>query len=551
MKNKRLVSLIMSVILVATLVIGCSNPTDTQPETTPEPAPAETATPTPDEGSERAMVGNMYIADFPILEEKATYTIAVNKDSNSMNSFNEKQCVLDTEELTNVHIDWMDIPSSGWNEQVNIMLASENLPDAFSGGKIDTMKNIELFVPIKDIVNEYAPNIKEMLDTDPAILKAITAPDGEIYGLPTNKDNPSDSVGGLLWINGEWLDAVGKPMPTTTDEFTEVMSAFKTQDPNKNGIADEIPLLAGHNTGDSATDLDELLGSFGAIDNSEHVYSTDGKTVVFGGQEPGFYEGLKWLNTLYTEGLIDNEVFTMDNAQFTAKAKNPDLIVGSLLYWIPDAMDPRFKDYIPMTPLAGPDGTQMWNRNRKPLGTMQGFAVTTACQEPEVLVRYYDTLMSSFEMAMNWQWGPEFGGAWKRVDGDKWMQTMEYVPEGMPQVQFKRTIAGSVQSPMYLWSKYTNMEVPDDRNALKREGNEKCLPFSVTPMPNGQDETEEAYERDLLFVDIDSYMKKFKATAIVDGINDEQWQEHLGKLNDLKVNEYVELWQKYFDRFQD
>ena len=545
MKGKHLVSSVLALVLVMAMLSGCSSATATPAATTTKAgtAAATTAAAT----TEKVMEGNMYVKGFPVLKDKVTYTIAVSKDANSMNSFNDKQCVLDTEKLTNIHIDWMDIPSSGWNEQVNIMLASGNMPDAFCGQAVDTMKNIELFTPIKEYIYDYAPNIVEMLTTDAAILKAITAPDGEIYGLPTNKDNPSDSVGPILWMNGEWLKKVGKTMPTTTDEFTAVLRDFKTKDPNGNGKADEIPFVS--RQGSSSNALDTLMGSFGAVDNSRYVYSADKKTVVFSGKQQGYFEALKWLHMLYAEKLLDNEVFSMDASQLIAKAKSPDLVIGSLMHWIPDSMDPRFTNYIPMAPLKGPTGTQMWTKNATPLGTMQGYAITTACEDPEVLVRYYDSVMSSFEMVMNWQWGPEFAGTWKRAGAnDAWSQTMEYVPAGTSQEQFKRTVCGSVQSPMYLWSKWTGIEVPDARNALKRVGNNLCMPFAVEPMPNGLDDPEKANARNLLFTDIDNYMKKFKATAVVDGITDAQWATHLATLDKLKVDQYVSLWQEYYTR---
>ena len=47
--------------------------------------------------------------------------------------------------LTNVDIEWKDIPQASWDEQVNIMIAGDNLPDAFCGKNVDIMQNVELF----------------------------------------------------------------------------------------------------------------------------------------------------------------------------------------------------------------------------------------------------------------------------------------------------------------------------------------------------------------------------------------------------------------------
>ena len=47
---------------------------------------------------------------------------------------------------------------------------------------------------------------------------------------------------GPMLIYKPWLDQLGLEMPTTTDEFHEVLRAFKAAgDLNGNGIDDEIP----------------------------------------------------------------------------------------------------------------------------------------------------------------------------------------------------------------------------------------------------------------------------------------------------------------------
>lgn len=376
--------------------------------------------------AEGELVGNLYKTGFPVLKETETFTVAVTKDPSSLNSFADKDCVKKTNALTNINIEWLDIPAASWNEQVNIMIAGDNLPDAFLGRDVDIMANQEMFLPLTDMIYEYCPNIVEMLEADPRIKGAITAPnDGQIYCLPTNKDNPSSSVDGILWVNPDWLEKLNIAVPTTTDEFVEMLRAFKTKDPNGNGMADEIPLMVEQDT--SSRWMQYLLGSFGAIDNSEHVYSVDGKNVVFGPTEPGYLDGLRWLHDLYAEGLINEDCFTIDTAQMTAKAQQTDTVFGCVMYWIPDAMDARYADWITLEPLAGPDGTRLWVASRAPLGAMRGFSITTACKHPEALLRYYDTCLSSFEMIMEWQWGPEGAGCWKRVPeaGEfAWTQTM-------------------------------------------------------------------------------------------------------------------------------
>jgi len=538
MYRRRILAIVLFAAMIFSSLAGCTKKEN--------PATQTDNTTTVENGVE-LIKGNIYATGDKILKEKKTYKIVVTKDPNSQNSFNDKQVIKDTEALTNVHIDWQDVPVAAWKEQVNIMIAAGNLPDGFCGADVDVMQNIDMFTPLGDIVQKYAPHVVEMFEGDPALKKAITAPDGKIYSLPTNKANPSNLVNNMLWMNPDWLKKVGKEIPKTTEDFVDVLRAFKTGDPNGNGKADEIPFVSWESTDESAN-LHSIIGAFGVVLPTEYVYSKDGQKVVFGGTEPGLKPALNWLHTLYSEGLLDREVFTMDNAQINAKAQSKDVIIGAITYWIPDSMDTKFADYIVLDPLKGPNGDQIWTQGYDPLGaTIQGFTVTKACKDPEVLVRYYDMAMKDMETIMNWQWGPKGAGLWKPVGTDQWTQTQDFVPQGTNLTFFKRTIAPSIYSPNFLWKKYAEKEVADPRNAKKREAAQRILPYAVHMMPRALYDPEKVTARNLLFTDIDNYMKKFFANGVVNGVTDAQWEEHLATCKKLKTDEYTAMWQEYYD----
>ena len=540
---KRLLALLLVSALLVGAASGCSPKNGAESGANPSAQEGGAAS----GGDSDLIRGNIYRTGDKILKEKKTYRIVVNKDPNSQNGFNDKQCVKDTNKLTNVDMQWEDVPAASWNEKVNVMIASGNLPDGFCGANVDVMQNLDLFTPIGDIVKDLAPHTQEMLDEDAPAKKAITAPDGKIYSLPTNKENPSNLVNNMLWINPDWLKKVGKEMPTTTDEFVDVLRAFQKTDLNGNGKHDEIPFQARELERDYAHNLSTIIGAFGVVLPKEYVYSVDKKTVVFGGTQPGLYDALQWLHMLYAEKLLDNDVFTMTNAQQNAKAQNKDLLMGSLIYWIPDSMDSKYADYVVVDPLKGPKGDQLWIKGADPIGiSIEGFTVTKACKDPEVLVRYYDACMKDLDTIMEWQWGPKGGGLWKPVGTDQWTQTQEFVPEGTNLTFFKRTICGSVNSPNCIWSKYASKEVPDERNKKKRDAAQRMLKYCAEPMPQGLYDPEKVTARNLLYTDIDNYMQKFFATSVVNGIDEKQWQQHLENCKKLKTEEYTKMWQEYY-----
>ncbi len=553
-KLKGTLAAALALLLITGTFAGCGGKENSSAEPSEQPSSSssevsvDSSSVTEGGGEDADLIrGNIYKSGDKILKEKKTYRVAVNKDPNSQNGFADKQCVQETNAATNVDIEWLDIPSDSWKEQVNIMIAGDNLPDAFCGAEVDIMSNLELFAPIGDYVDEIAPAVKEMLDTDTVLKTALTAPDGKIYVFPTNKDNPSNRVDNMLWMNPEWLEKANMKAPTTTDEFVEVLRYFRDNDMNGNGDPnDEIPFQA-RQANDYAHNLSAILGAFGVVLPSDYVYSLDGETVTFGGTEPGLFDALNWLHMLYDEKLLDNDTFTMTNDEQNAKAQNEDVLMGSLIYWIPDSMDTKYADYIVLDPLKGPKGDQLWYGGKQPTATF-GYCVTTACEDPEVLIRYYDYCMKDETTIMEWQWGPEGAGLWKYTDDEgHWTQTQEFVPEGTNLTYFKRTICGSVNSPNYIWKKYADLEVADPRNAKKREAAERILPYCVTMMPKGLYDPEKTAARNLLLTDIDNYMSKFVATSVVNGLTEAQWNEHLENCKRLRTEEYVAMWQEYFD----
>lgn len=56
-------------------------------------------------------------------------------------------------------------------------------------------------------------------------------------------------------------------------------------------------------------------------------------------------------------------------------------------------------------------------------------------------------------------------------------------------------------------------------------------------------------ERAEIGAEILSCFDEFCATSVVNGITEASWKEYLKRMDDLGVEEYVELWQKYYDTY--
>ena len=60
---------------------------------------------------------------------------------------------------------------------------------------------------------------------------------------------------------------------------------------------------------------------------------------------------------------------------------------------------------------------------------------------------------------------------------------------------------------------------------------------------------EESQQSDLLFAEIDKFAKESITNFIVKGVTDESWATYEDTLKNLRIDEYVQLYQTAYDRY--
>lgn len=151
-------------------------------------------------------------------------------------------------ELTGVDFDFQVFNYEMYGTKKPLALSNTSqMPDFFMKAMFDKTEIVKygsqgLIIPLEDLIEEYMPNLKKLMDNDPKVAQLITAPDGHIYSLPTIGDKDTYNFVGLPWINQQWLDNLGLEMPETPEEFYNVLKAFRDDDPNQNGLKDETPM---------------------------------------------------------------------------------------------------------------------------------------------------------------------------------------------------------------------------------------------------------------------------------------------------------------------
>lgn len=347
---------------------------------------------------------------FPITDEKVTLKVWCNLPESMVNTIETNDATVYLEEKTNIHLDWEIIDINGAAEKLRVMMAANtDLPDIimFSNtGSICTTEQIfsygmqGLLRSVDDLAEEYGDNYFDSLALYPYAKQLITAPDGHIYGMPNVTDGVYHaSAWYRFYINKAWLDKLGLPLPTTIDEFYDTLVAFRDQDPNGNGLKDEVPLSGSKNTDYVRTTLDAYLMSafqYSTTWEKYWLYLDENDKVACGAVTEGYREGLRWFKKLYDEGLMDKEIFI--NSQESLKmlsgaADGNKLGSFSAMFQIAgvDTGNPEFGDYVALPPLEGPNGRVAVDNPTG--GAGMSFLITSACKYPEIAFRLGDYLL--------------------------------------------------------------------------------------------------------------------------------------------------------------
>lgn len=330
------------------------------------------------------------------------------------------------EETLNIKFNWSTSPEAAFNDKKLLLLASGDYPAVILGAGMSKADQVKYgqqgaFIPLNDLIDQYAPNIKKAME-DVSYLKAgMVAPDGNIYALPKINECLHCTYYQRLWINTEWLEALDLDMPTTTEEFYQVMKAFKEKDPNGNGKADEIPFTTSNN--DWGGGVETFLMNAFIYNDGTGLMIKDGQ-VIFAPTQPEWKEGVKYLHKLFQEGLMDKAAFTQNVDAVKQLANKPDVVVGSVgtaniggVFEVNDDNNTRHKAYDVVPPLKGPEGVQLAGYT---VGAGSGqFVITNKATKEEQIaaIRLADYLFSE-EGTVHTTWGFE-GEGYKKADSSQ------------------------------------------------------------------------------------------------------------------------------------
>jgi putative aldouronate transport system substrate-binding protein len=235
-------------------------------------------------------------------------------------------------------------PGSEASEFINLMLASDDVPDILRpiGGVEQTLIQQGGAVALDDLLPQYAPHVWESIPQEAWDVVRSASDDGKIYYIPKVYLIPERAA----LLRKDWLEAVNMDLPTTTEEYKEMLRAFRDQDPNGNGKADELP-TTGREAGKW---MDHLFAMFGvAMWEGVPEWDIYEGEIQYAGITKNMRAAIEFIRELYEEKLLDNETFLNKGDVWTAKINNN--LVGSW-YHLPANLRDRYTAMLQTAPDA-------------------------------------------------------------------------------------------------------------------------------------------------------------------------------------------------------
>jgi len=564
MKMRKIIALMLSALMVFALIAGCSDTSGTPSDASPgeNGTTVPTTGDTPSGGNSNPNIPDYLNTDsmMPIVKEGHDITlsimVALSPRYANIDSIHEVYFVDAYPKLSNVNIEWDAMTVDVFNSRVPLGIVSGDLPDVyFMGGFSNSAQlrygNQGAFLDLmeNDLLINHGSNYWALAQEFPEILAATRTPDGAIYSTGLVRNSSGSLIAGRLFFNTEWLDKLNLSVPSTQDEFYNVLYHFKNSDPNGNGLNDEIGLYIQRAHLEFTTFGMFGIGSRGRNNGYVDWDEANGRVRYFAASD-GYREWVEWIAKLYREELLHQEFF---NHQIGMNANFVNNNVSGIVAW----ENLGHLDYItqqkmtfPNGPITGNNGGNYWFGTNS-IGGTGAYVISTNCEHPEVAMRWADYFYSD-EGSLFWYYGTEGVTFEMNDDGTPrytdailadFLEGRGSYHEASARVSLFQTTNHPVQTK---WP----FNSADDNRGVARDAARALLPHLPKAWPaftftNQEHRVIEDQRRD-----IEDYVMSMTEAWIVgrNELDDASWQAYVDRINAMGLRELLEVYEAALER---
>jgi len=545
---KRTVFLAVLLLLSMAVFTGCRG------SDTPTPPPQAQVTPAPAapgaQAPEDVAPASAQIT-FPF-ENTVRFSMAATRlDANPM--VQDVPIVQELMAYANVEIDWVDWPSSALSERMALAFATGDYPDALFGAWILGMGGVMNYsaqgflVPLEEyFIPEIMPNWYRVVRDRPHWIQELVTPDGHIYATASLSEWAPRPFQDAHFINQTWLNRLNLNLPTTTDELVNVLRAFRDNADilNPNGVIPMSLFWGNHMRG-----FNSMMGWWGQS-ATQGGFSMRGDTVVMDATTQEYRDMIRFFSQLHSEGLIDQELFTHNNAMFLAKIQSDPPMVGVFPDWgfgyVGQTAEDTGYDIVMLPPLsAAPGVTPMWSARVHPFTGNMGFHLTDRSDpaiRPYIMAfidLFYDPMISIRNNI------GELGHNIRHVEGRYFELIHEASLPALERAAYGLTNRGiwMIFNDEFAWREQSTRDIWEQQNR------DLLDPFvDPNPFPNMWMPLELVEERAVLLADINSFILMQAARWVSgEGDVDAEWDNYIAQLNAMGLQRLLQIQQNAYD----
>ena len=506
---------------------------------------------------------------FP-LKEKATLTGMTSFPANTESNPNNRTIFKRLQEKTNVEIEWTAIQSDQWGDKITLNMANPKTLTDFiftaGFGDSDLLKYADqgIIIPLEEYIDAYMPNLSAVFEKYPEYRTMSTDSEGHIWALPWIEQLGSgktaiQTIDNMSFINKKWLDFLGLEMPTTVDEFEQVLIAFRDHaselqaEFNIDGSIIPMSCIVNDGGQDPCILINGFGEGYGDADKGRHIAVTDDLKVICSATQQGFKDGIAWLHSLYEQGLIDPEAFTQEWSTYVSKGKSGRY--GVCFSWDVANID-NLQDWVPLPALTADTRNITPQNGSFTSGYDRGRCVVTAvAKNPALVCAWLDQMYDPFQSPQN-NWGT-YGedddfDIFELGENENGEEMLKHAPLGDASPVEVRE-AEAVGGPLAILDEYYGVYVtcPDDAQYRLDWIKDYYTPDMNTKYvyPNVFMSQEDTEELSNLQADIQKTINANKSDWIMNGFTDADWDQYLKDLDAYGLQDYLAIFQKYLDAF--
>lgn len=485
----------------------------------------------------------------------------------TVEDFETNAATLWIQEQLGCELDFIVAPTGSAEEKMNVLLNSGDYPDIF----YRTIPNENLYgvesgllLDLSDYVanSEVMPNLNHLMEIRPTLIPQLRAVNGALFTAPHYSECVHCQYSNKMFYNKGLLEAIGKEVPTTTDEMYDVMVAFKAAYPD--GIpyaacidAQSAPWAFLTNAWTYSTLSTGAAGNIGLRLHDDVVESMI--------DDEEYREALRYIKKLYVEDLLYEGSFTMDTNQLKAllASETPVLFWSAThnVKYVNAADTPElYANQKPLAPLMGPGGAQY--TSYYPPAPTPGIAVSASCKNIDLAIRFIDLHYTAEAIwtinegvrGVNWDWAEEgqktmLGNpaiAYRIGEYIADIQNVKWEPRGVAvdieEYQGRPFDADAYDESIAEWGS-------SFRSIMTNEFYAPYYQDEYQTIPAMKFTSEEEEELSMISVSLVNYIAQSRIGFITGTMDlDKDWDSYVSSLNNMGLQTAIDLYQTAYDR---